>query len=134
LITPKAKLPVKVDCGMIDPARQAVNGIVQSLAIVSVYPRAAGDRCGPQTLLSLAPELRERYADIFRRVGLGHQEWPSWSHVCKGPLLTENERPIPKQAAPAPSWSSLLPRAPSEAQQQPIRDLRAMDDESFRVA
>jgi hypothetical protein len=30
---------------------------------------------------------------------------------------------------------SLLPhRAVSEAQQQPISDLRAMDDESFRVA
>jgi hypothetical protein len=27
-----------------------------------------------------------------------------------------------------------LPRAPSEAQQQPIRDLRAMNDENFRVA
>jgi hypothetical protein len=56
------------------------------------------------------------------------------SHVCKGPLLAENERPIPKQAAPAPSWSSLLTRAVSEAQQQPISDLRAMDNESFRVA
>jgi len=57
-----------------------------------------------------------------------------WNHVCKGPLLAENERPTPKQAAPAPSWSSLLPRAVSEAQQQPTSDLRAMDDQSFRVA
>ena len=57
-----------------------------------------------------------------------------WDHVCKGPLLAENERLTPKQAAPAPSWSSLLPRAVSEAQQQPTSDLRAMDDQSFRVA
>ena len=57
-----------------------------------------------------------------------------WNHVCEGPLLAENERLTPKQAAPAPSWSSLLPRAVSEAQQQPTSDLRAMDDQSFRVA
>jgi hypothetical protein len=57
-----------------------------------------------------------------------------WNHVCKGPLLAENERPTPEQTAPAPSWSSLPHRAVSEAQQQPISDLRAMDDESFRVA
>ena len=57
-----------------------------------------------------------------------------WNHVCKGPLLAENERPTPKQAAPAPSWSSLSPRVVSEAQQQPIGNLRAMDDDNFRVA
>jgi hypothetical protein len=56
-----------------------------------------------------------------------------WNHVCKGPLLTESERPTPEQAPPAPSWSSQSHRAIS-AQQQPISDLRAMDDDNFRVA
>jgi hypothetical protein len=51
-----------------------------------------------------------------------------WNHVCKGPLLAENERPTP-----APSLS-LLPHRAISAQQQPISDLRAMDDDNFRVA
>jgi hypothetical protein len=57
-----------------------------------------------------------------------------WNHVCKDQSSAEDERPTPKQAAPAPSLSLLPHRAVSEAQQQPISDLRAMDDESFRVA
>jgi hypothetical protein len=57
-----------------------------------------------------------------------------WNHVCKDQSSAEDERPTPKQAAPAPRLSLLLHRAVSEAQQPPISDLRAMDDENFRVA
>jgi hypothetical protein len=52
-----------------------------------------------------------------------------WNHVCKDQSLAENERPTP-----APSLSLLPYRVVPAAQQQPIIDLRAMDDANFRVA
>jgi hypothetical protein len=59
-----------------------------------------------------------------------------WNHVCKDQSLAENERPTPKQAAPAPSLSLLAYRAVPAAAVTGARIsyLRAMDDESFRVA
>jgi hypothetical protein len=47
-----------------------------------------------------------------------------WNHVCEDRSSAGNERPTPNQAA----------LSPQAAQQQPIGDLRAMDDENFRVA
>ena len=52
-----------------------------------------------------------------------------WNHVCKDQSSAEDGRPTP-----APSLSLLPHRAISAVQQQPISDLRAMDDDNFRVA
>jgi hypothetical protein len=56
-MAPNVKLLVKVGRRMIDAAFEAVNSIVQILAVISIEPSASLDRCRPQSPRLLAPEL-----------------------------------------------------------------------------